>query len=150
MIDSFRKKYSFLSNFSPAPIFYENMLYDTVEHAYQAAKSLDYLDRFTIKVMPTPRAAKRAGRLLVLRPDWEQVKLSIMEELLRKKFEDYRLLSQLKSTGYEELVEGNYCHDNFYGNCLCHKCKNIVGMNHLGKLLMKIRRRPPCALHGCV
>jgi predicted NAD-dependent protein-ADP-ribosyltransferase YbiA (DUF1768 family) len=45
----------------------------------------------------------------------------------------------LLATHPQELVEGNYWHDNYWGNCLCPKCTHIEGQNHLGKLLMKIR-----------
>ena len=51
---------------------------------------------------------------------------------------DY-LGGKLDMTGLEEIVEGNYWHDNYWGNCTCDKCKNIEGQNKLGKILMKIR-----------
>lgn len=43
------------------------------------------------------------------------------------------------SERWREIVEGNYWHDNYWGNCTCDKCKNIEGQNKLGKILMKIR-----------
>lgn len=46
----------------------------------------------------------------------------------------------LLRTGEEELVEGNYWHDNFWGACTCIKCKDIPKQNHLGKLLMEQRK----------
>lgn len=41
MIDSFRGQYRFLSNFFPALCNYEGIVYPTVEHGYQAAKTLN-------------------------------------------------------------------------------------------------------------
>ncbi|MBE6386348.1 MAG: NADAR family protein [Lentisphaerae bacterium] len=70
--------------------------------------------------------------------DWDMVKLEVMEELLRIKFSDEGLKQQLISTGEEELIEGNYWHNNFRGCCSCEKCGNR-GMDNLGKLLMKLR-----------
>ena len=73
------------------------------------------------------------GRHLPLRPDWEDVKLSVMEGLLRQKFREEPFKSQLKATGDAQLVEGNYWGDVYWGVC------RGQGENHLGKLLMKIR-----------
>lgn len=49
------------------------------------------------------------------------------------------LKKKLLETGDAELIEGNYWHDNTWGQCYCPRCKNKIGENHLGKLLMKIR-----------
>lgn len=73
------------------------------------------------------------GRTVPLRSDWEQVKDSIMEELVRRKFQDKSLAFMLWSTGNKELIEGNSWHDTYWGMC------NGVGRNQLGKTLMKIR-----------
>lgn len=62
-----------------------------------------------------------------------------MEECLRSKFADPVLKQKLLATGDEELVEGNYWHDNTYGNCSCERCKDIIGRNMLGNILMKLR-----------
>lgn len=90
--------------------------------------------RETIASANTPAEAKRLARKAVLRHDWSDVKLSIMEELLRLKFaRGSDLAQQLLNTGDQELVEVNWWNDTFWGVC------NGRGANHLGKLLMKIR-----------
>ena len=81
----------------------------------------------------TPGLAKKLGRKATIRPDWEKIKLPIMEYLLRQKFGDKTLKALLIGTGDAELVEGNMWGDTYWGVC---KGK---GENHLGKLLMKIR-----------
>ena len=139
MIDFFDGEYAFLSNFYNASCIFEGKLYPTVEHAFQAAKSLDHAERDWIAAAGSPGLAKRLGRRINLRPDWEKVKFNVMEECLRSKFADSVLKQKLLATGDEELVEGNYWHDNTYGNCSCEKCKNIVGRNMLGNILMKLR-----------
>ena len=131
-IDSFSGAYRFLSNFSPAPVEYDGQLYPTVENAYQAAKTVDKGRRQVIRGM-SPGQAKRYGRHVPLRPDWERVKVQVMLELLRQKFASPVLSRELYSTGDAELVEGNYCGDTY-----CGVCKG-VGENALGKLLMQIR-----------
>ena len=139
MIDFFDGEFAFLSNFYNASCIFEGKLYPTVEHAFQAAKSLDHAERDWIAAAGSPGLAKRLGRRVNLRPDWEKVKFDVMEECLRSKFADPVLKQKLLATGDEELVEGNYWHDNTYGNCSCEKCKDIVGRNMLGNILMKLR-----------
>lgn len=139
MIDFFDGEYTFLSNFYNASCIFEEKLYPTVEHAFQAAKSLDHAERDWIAAAGSPGLAKRLGRRVNLRPDWEKVKFDVMEECLRSKFADPVLKQKLLATGDEELVEGNYWHDNTYGNCSCERCKDIIGRNMLGNILMKLR-----------
>lgn len=139
MIDFFDGEFAFLSNFYNASCIFEGKLYPTVEHAFQAAKSLDHAERDWIAAAGSPGLAKRLGRSVNLRPDWEKVKFDVMEECLRSKFADPVLKQKLLATGNEELVEENYWHDNTWGNCSCEKCKDIVGRNMLGNILMKLR-----------
>lgn len=140
MIDFFDGEYAFLSNFYNASCIFEGKFYPTVEHAFQAAKSLDHAERDWIAAAGTPGLAKRLGRRVNLRPDWEKIKSDVMEECLHSKFTDPTLKQKLLATGDEELVEGNYWHDNCWGNCTCEQCANKPGENRLGKLLMEIRK----------
>lgn len=141
-IDNFHdKRYEFLSNFSDSPIEYEGIRYPTVEHAFQAAKSLSPADRRRIASLPYPRLAKKEGRRVKLRPNWDQLKDGIMLQLLRLKFAPGSVLAEkLLATGDAELIEGNTWHDNHFGNCVCPKHRGIPGENVLGKSLMQIRQ----------
>jgi ribA/ribD-fused uncharacterized protein len=132
-IDRFDGGYDFLSNFFMHPVTLDGMTYTSNEHAYQAAKTLDQAQREFIKTRTTPGAAKRAGRRVTLRPDWEQIKIGVMEDLVRQKFHSPGLKERLLATGNDELIEGNTWGDKFWGTV------NGVGQNHLGKILMKIR-----------
>lgn len=58
---------------------------------------------------------------------------------LRKKFNNSVLKKKLLATGDALLIEGNTCHDNYWGDCKCEKCKDIKGENRLGQLLMQVR-----------
>ena len=109
-----------------------------MEHAYQACKSLSLTDWLDISKLPTPGKAKRAGRTLLIRPDWEQVKIGIMKDLLVLKFSQDDLKELLLSTRPNVLIEGNLWQDQYWGVCYCDKCKG-KGQNHLGKLLMEVR-----------
>lgn len=133
MIDKFRGQHKFLSNFCSINIEYEGIVYPSVEHAYVAAKTLDQDIRRQVALIASPAEAKKTGHRLTLRPGWDEIRLGIMEELLRKKFSYEHLAGLLLATGDEELIEGNTWGDTWYGQC------NGAGENHLGKLLMKIR-----------
>lgn len=131
MIDSFRGAYHFLSNFYPAPVTYNGLTYRNNEAAFQAQKDLTRSKDFTSL---EPGTAKRLGRRVVLRPDWEDVKLGIMEELVRAKFEQNpELKEKLIATYPQRLVEGNNWNDTFWGVCRGR------GNNALGLILMAIR-----------
>ena len=70
------------------------------------------------------------------------IRLEVMEYALRLKFTvGTRLAQQLLDTGDDHLVEANYWHDNYWGDCTCATCDETEqrGQNNLGKLLMKIR-----------
>ena len=133
-ISDFRGEYRWLSNFHLVEVKLDGLPYPSTEHAYQAAKTLDIAERLMIQALPTCGQAKRTGQRLKLRDDWEQVKVSIMLDLLRQKFARGTLLGQqLDATGDRQLVEGNWWGDTFWGVC------GGVGENQLGKLLMQVR-----------
>lgn len=134
MILSFTGDYEFLSNFYPSRITMPDGIdYDTVEAAFQAHKTHDLEMRRAVAFQQTPRLAKRLGRSLQLRDDWEQIKIQVMAECLRKKFSIPELRTELLNTFPAELVEGNTWGDTYWGVC------KGVGENHLGKLLMTLR-----------
>ena len=142
MIDQFKDEYAFLSNFYPVMIYdFENeIIYPSVEHAFQANKTISIEVRKIIAMLPTPGKAKRAGQLVVLRDDWEKVRVDIMGKLLLQKFNNGYLQGLLMSTKPHKLVECNEWHDNFWGVCICARCAFFhKGENTLGKLLMEIR-----------
>jgi ribA/ribD-fused uncharacterized protein len=141
-LSRFTGDYGFLSNFFTlaAPIQHDGVSYPTVEHFYQAMKSLSPDKRRTIASIPYAGGAKKYAYSIYLRPDWEGVKIPIMRLGLTLKFAgNPELKIQLLNTLTYILVEGNYWHDNIWGNCLCPKCANIRGQNLLGYLLMEMR-----------
>jgi len=138
-VPAFRDKYGFLSNFYPCKLVYEEIEFSTSEHAFMSGKTLDKEEKQYIASLLTPAAAKKYGRAIKLRSDWEEVKFQIMEDVLRIKFSIPKMKEKLLETKGFELVETNWWHDNCYGDCRCKKCESIVGQNNLGKILMKIR-----------
>src|SRR6185369_12364800 len=89
-ITLFKGPYSFLSNFFPSPVKFQGngwaTLVPTVEHAYQASKTLDLKQQAKIAGAKTPALAKKLGRSCLLRLDWESVRLLTMDKYLRMKF----------------------------------------------------------------
>ena len=139
IINDFSGENYFLSNFSESKITYEGIEYPTVEHAFQAAKSLDKEERRYVASAEHPGIAKRIGRRIKLRPDWEDVKEQVMLDCVRAKFQIPELKEKLINTAPCELIEGNTWHDNCWGDCQCETCQEIEGKNLLGKILMKVR-----------
>jgi ribA/ribD-fused uncharacterized protein len=132
-IDSFSEEHRFLSNFYRSEVRYGGVTYPTVEHAFQAAKTEDPVARARIATAPFAGLAKRLGRHVVLRDDWERVKDDVMLSLLRQKFAEDPLRSMLRNTGEAQLVEGNVWKDTYWGVCAGK------GLNRLGALLMLVR-----------
>lgn len=132
-ITSFRGKNEFLSNMYSCRVVINDEVYPSAEHAFQAMKSLDRDVRITMSVCPTAKDAKRYGRKINLRSDWEDVKVDIMYDILKAKFSNPILAQKLLDTRDEELIEGNTWGDTFWGVC------KGEGKNNLGRLLMKVR-----------
>lgn len=133
-IDEFRGKHFFLSNFYLSPVVFEGVTYPCVENAFQAAKTLD-INRRRAFIKLEPGEAKRLGRRVNLRADWENVKLEIMMQLIDEKFRDQDLAERLIATKGASLVEGNRWNDTFWGV----DARSGRGQNHLGRILMAVR-----------
>lgn len=137
-INIFDGEYAFLSNFYRADVEFEGVIYPTNEHAFQTAKTLDpQIRQEFLTECPTPDKAKRKGRHVDLRPDWEKVKVDIMRTIVRNKFNAHPVLAaKLLATGDATLIEGTTWHDLFWGIDLT----TGKGENHLGQILMQVRK----------
>lgn len=132
-IDLFRGKYNFLSNFYEAPVEVYGLKYLNSEAAFQAQKTLNFAMKQKFTTM-NPTEAKRMGKMVILRDDWEDVKVQIMEDVVRAKFsQNPELAQKLIETGDVYLEEGNTWGDRTWGTV------NGSGSNLLGQILMKIR-----------
>ena len=139
------EKTRFLSNFYPhkkgggkyphkVRVFYNNIEFDCVENAYQAAKFTDVKMQIAFSKLSPYEAKAYWETNTDYRADWHQVKLQIMEDLVRQKFSNSEELRQmLLQTDNLLLEEGNDWGDTYWGVC------DRVGENNLGKILMKIR-----------
>lgn len=132
-IEGFQNEFRFLSNFEPVRVVLDGVAYPSVEHAYQAAKSLDVNERIIIQKARGPGHAKRLGKIMDCRPDWDDVKERIMTDLCIQKFSQQPYMDLLLSTGDMYIEETNTWKDTHWGVC------NGKGENRMGHILMKIR-----------
>lgn len=139
-ITQFKGDYRWLSNFSTACVSMDGELYLSVEHAYQASKTLLREERAAFrKKEVTAAKAKFMGRKVTLRPDWKEKKDFIMENLLKQKFAIPHYKQLLLSTNGRKIIEGNYWNDTYWGINL----NTGVGKNKLGIMIMDIRDNIP-------
>lgn len=136
-IDKFFGEYRFLSNFWPCKVEYRGRIFPSTENAFHAAKAPvgSVFDETFLTC--TPAESKKLGRQRPLRTDWEMVKISVMRNLLFKKFspQNLDLMLKLDRTGDLVLEEGNDWGDKFWGIC------DGEGENWLGLLLEEVRHR---------
>ena len=132
---AFRGDYAFLSNMYESPIKLGGITYTCAEAAFQAAKLSDKNARAQFAGLTGPEA-KKLGRQVTLRPDWEKIKLDVMRWVIHEKFaQNPQLAAKLKATGITELVENNGHNDTFWGRC------DRKGQNWLGVILTEERMK---------
>lgn len=133
-INKFDGDYSFLSNFYNALVEYRGVAYRNSEAAYQAQKTLNVKTREEFTDL-SGAEAKKKGQTIDLRTDWDDVKVTVMYEIVHNKFaQNPDIRDKLIATGNAEIVEGNHWNDTFWGVC------NGTGKNMLGKILMRVRK----------
>jgi len=140
MINEFKGKYGWLSNFWLCSIEFEGLIYPSTENAFQAAKTFNSKEKLRFAHILSPKESKKWGRQLQLRHDWNDIKLDVMEQVNRSKFiKGSHLADKLIATENRELIEGNRWGDLYWGANI-EQSEDFSGRNHLGKILMKIRK----------
>lgn len=130
--------YGEFSNFAAFPIRLAAKTWPTTEHYFQAQKfaGTDDAHAEAIRTTKSPMIAARMGRdrKKKLRRDWESVKMAVMREAVRAKFDQHEPLRKLLlDTGDAKLVEHTE-NDNYWGDG-----GDGSGRNMLGQLLMEVR-----------
>jgi len=135
VIDRFRGEYGFLSNFHSCEILYKGVKFPTNEHAFQYHKTILPAEQYQMLALSnSPVDAKRAGKDLTLRDDWEEIKVRLMFEINYMKFTQHSgMKGSLLGTGFAQLIEGNPYGDTYWGVC------NGRGHNVHGLVLMTVR-----------
>jgi ribA/ribD-fused uncharacterized protein len=136
VVGPFRDEYSFLSNFHEAPVGHMGRTYPTAEHAYQAEKAKPMSDlRDKIATADSPKKAKRLGQEAALPEDWEDIKDSVMLEVVTLKFTQNLYLAERLIQTDGLIVELNNWGDVYWGA----NSEYGNGQNILGRILMGLR-----------
>lgn len=126
-----------LSNFSAFRLDWKGTDFDTAEAAYHWEKfhGAPHIQTAIKHAISAHEAFKTAENYKALRrPDWDNVKVGIMREILRAKADQHEYVRRkLLATGDRELVEDSW-RDDFWG-----WGPNRDGQNVLGKLWMEVR-----------
>lgn len=127
------------------PIEHNNLIFSSVENAYMYVKCPHCIvenegkdiswEQFCL-TMP-PNIVKKKSKDLPVHTYWGDIKLKVMYTFLLKKFSQEPFKSKLLATGNENIIEGNYWNDTFWGVDL--KQNPNIGENWLGRLIMDIR-----------
>lgn len=126
-----------LSNFSSFVLGWRGLLFSTSEAAYHWMKFADSPEiQEAIRVAPSAHEAFQLARRHAdrVRPDWDQVKVDVMREILREKVRQHAYVRQkLLQTGDRLLVENSW-RDPYWG-----WGERREGQNMLGRLWMEVR-----------
>lgn len=132
-----REFYPF-DNFSSFKVEWNGYLFSSVEEAYQAASFMGSDEELVEKIKKS-HSADEAQRISYAnrdkrREDWDDVKISIMEELLRLKIEQNPYVKKKLLQTEDYMIVEDSPKDDFWG-----WGPNRNGQNNLGKLWMKLR-----------
>lgn len=121
-----------------SPITYQGINYWTVENFYVAIKvpnnSIRHRERQKIAQM-NPGLAKKYGRTLNVRKDWNLVKMDFMRIAIEHKFKRGTSWYDKLLSFDKPVIEWNNWKDVFYGKCIF----TGKGENNLGKLIDRIK-----------
>jgi ribA/ribD-fused uncharacterized protein len=132
-----KEQYGCFSNFYPGPYEIDGKEWPTTEHYFAAMKTMDESQREDIRKALTPLDAKGMGRIVTLRPDWNDVKYDVMIDALTAKFgNNMKLKEILVSTG-DALIYEDSPYDKVWGTG--ERGGVGKGQNLLGKALMQVR-----------
>ncbi|KAI0250423.1 hypothetical protein BJV78DRAFT_1376487 [Lactifluus subvellereus] len=124
---------------SPHSILYQDELYPTALHLFEARKFIDQRPDLADRIRECERVEDitsiSAEMANFARHDWRNVALITMDEVLYLKFRQHGALRTLLFNTYPmELVYSEF-NDPFWGGC------GGTGRNELGKSLMRVRDR---------
>lgn len=128
------------SNFEPTPITVEHAGIEitaaTGEHAFQALKTLDPTEREKVLAAKTPAMAKRLGKRVPLRNNWDaRIAIEVMQLVVMAKIEQHQHVTEaLAATGDAPIIEVTAWNDTRWGTT-----KTGKGANLLGQIWMSMR-----------
>lgn len=129
----FRNEYWFLSNMYPCEIRVNGLVFTCAEACFQSFKTTDLNERKKFQGI-NGFEAKKLGRSVSIRSDWNDIRIEVMSRVIHAKFhQNPDLTKKLQDTGDLLIIEDNNWKDTFWGVC------NGKGYNLLGQILMSER-----------
>lgn len=132
-------EYGYLSNLYWVDVKFENRTFRSSEDAYQFGKPLDGMVAEWLITAPKPHLCAMAAHSLLafdIRPDWQDIKVDRMRDVLSAKFTQHEdLKKKLLETRDAILIEDSKT-DRFWG-----VGRHMNGKNMLGILLMELREK---------
>jgi predicted NAD-dependent protein-ADP-ribosyltransferase YbiA (DUF1768 family) len=136
-IDNFNGVFDFLNNEYPCEVYFEGLMFPSVFHAFQAARSTKEHERAKIAYADSMQELYELATEIEDPADWQSKRLLVMEKCLRDKFRRHReMRERLRKTGNRDLLNSyaDKSSSNLYWGVV-----EGNGQNHLGKLLEAIR-----------
>ena len=137
-IGFYTREFFCLDNFSAFKLDIEGILFDTVEHAYQAYKFIDTSSEIFLQIVnaKSPGEAKMIAHNHqdLVDPNWNDKKVELMEMFLRTKLHQHPFVKTKLLETKNYLICEDSPEDTFWGIGF-----NRDGENMMGKLWMKIR-----------
>ncbi len=138
VIGFYPREFYCLDNFSSFKVLYRGYLYSTLEEAYQTSKFIETAPEVAEQIKCS-HSAHEAQQIAMankhlLRPDWDEIKIRIMEDLLRLKLEQNPYVKKKLLETQNYLIVEDSPKDSFWG-----WGENRDGKNMLGTLWMKLR-----------
>lgn len=138
VVGLYEREFYCFSNFSSFAVKWKGKVWQTSEHAYQAAHFFKTAPSLAKKIHKA-KSAHEAYKLAKANADkapknWRQIKVAVMEDIVRQKLKQNPYVrDKLIQTGKRLIVEDSP-KDDFWG---WGKKRN--GRNELGKTWMKLR-----------
>ncbi len=137
-IGFYTREFFCLDNFSSFAVVYKGVKYPTIEHAYQSLKFVETAPEIAKKILESFSSYEALTiaheNVDKQNPNWDKIKVGIMEELLRLKLEQNPYVKRKLLETKDYMLCEDSPKDSFWGIG-----KNRDGQNQLGKLWMKLR-----------
>ncbi len=137
-IGFYTREFFCLDNFSSFAVVYKGVKYPTVEHAYQSLKFTKTAPEIAKEIQESFSAYDALtiahNNIDKQNPKWDDIKVGIMEELLRLKLAQNPYVKRKLLETKDYMLCEDSPKDSFWG---IGKDRN--GQNQLGKLWMKLR-----------
>lgn len=137
-IGFYPREFFCFDNFSSFAVVYKGIKYPTVEHAYQSLRFIETAPKIAKEILEC-FSAHEAQKIAYKNkdkqnPNWDKIKVGIMEELLRLKLEQNPYVKHKLLQTKDYMICEDSPKDDFWGIG-----ENRDGQNQLGRLWMKLR-----------